>query len=975
MPRSHAPSFSRSRGLWGSLLFAVAYLLVESCLQVAPLRQELSLVAPSSQVFQWTIQVDAADQEPATEVQVRVFDERWEPSARQPRYELRATLRGDWGAPLVAEMKSGPVQLLISSPGFATQVLPVRVSSDRQLRVVLQPAGSLHVAIEVEKQGKLVPLAGATVLVGSRGETPRAGLSDARGEIVFSDIVQGPVPVRIYARGYQPYEAVAESDLLVQLRPASILAVLVSANGQPQADARVTIAGPKLWPARTVSTASDGRVEISGLRPGRYSLFAEKGNQVSETFKGATVTAQSGTEEVELSLAPGSFVALSVLDAETDEPLAGARVTHSPMNVGQFSTHYVTDARGHAMIGPLLRREGWLQARAREHVGASLSLDSAEAMKSAPGPLILRLQRAGTVQGRVVDEQGHPIEGASVEVVGFGEQGAPVSISPMSNSVSDIHFDWQKDLRAHNVLIPAGELGVMLGPVPPIALAAVDRPQLRGDRLASDDAGYFRIENVPPGELVVLAQHPDFLDGKSDKLSLSAGASKSTRVVLRGGTPLSGRVLDHWGFPLDGATIRVTGQGFERRVLSSSDGSFELSAAPMRVTVRVSSRDDPLRVLAAHEVEESEREDEVAINLAEPRADVRLTIVDERGEPVALAQLRLSSENASEPLNLTRFTDGSGVVQIPAAEGVKVRAHLRAPGFVQESRELTLVPEAKIALRRAVSAEGRVLAVRGRLPASKAMVEMVSHDGFSVRTRVDEEGGYILRGLPPGRGLLRAVHPEYGKASLSVNVKHGLGDRHFELPDLTLRPALTVSGRVESPSGAAIRRAGIASERLSAYGRASRGAGLLAESDEQGRFVVEVEEVDQFYLYAAAPGRSFGFSDALSPAAGRAMDDVLIVLDHEDAISPHHVASVLVTIERRAGRFLLYAVAAESRAHADGLRAEDELLEIDGQTPETVEHARELLSGSMSSEVRLTVKRGKKTLSVATLREAFQTPG
>ena len=84
---------------------------------------------------------------------------------------------------------------------------------------------------------------------------------------------------------------------------------------------------------------------------------------------------------------------------------------------------------------------------------------------------VISLERSGTVEGRVVDEEGFPIAGATIEVAGTDIFKMPVSVNYRSDEIADAHFDWSADVA--NILIPAGELGVMLGPVPPIPLADV----------------------------------------------------------------------------------------------------------------------------------------------------------------------------------------------------------------------------------------------------------------------------------------------------------------------------------------------------------------------------------------------------------------------------------------------------------------------------------------------------------------------
>ena len=72
----------------------------------------------------------------------------------------------------------------------------------------------------------------------------------------------------------------------------------------------------------------------------------------------------------------------------------------------------------------------------------------------------------GTLAGRVIDANGDPIDGASIEVVGTDLDGMPVSETPRLLMYKQTNFRWA--LAGPAPLIPAGELGVMPGPIPPI---------------------------------------------------------------------------------------------------------------------------------------------------------------------------------------------------------------------------------------------------------------------------------------------------------------------------------------------------------------------------------------------------------------------------------------------------------------------------------------------------------------------------
>jgi protocatechuate 3,4-dioxygenase beta subunit len=566
----------------------------------------------------------------------------------------------------------------------------------------------------------------------------------------------------------------------------------------------------------------------------------------------------------------------------------------------------------------------------------------------------------------VVDAEGFPVAGATVEIAGTDVFNMPVSITHLSEEISDAHFDWARE--SENVLIPAGELGVMLGPVPPIPLG--DVVPMEGRRLTTDERGYFVVDNVPPGQAVVLARHPDHMDGKSDVLALAPDARVKTTVVLGKGEPLRGRVLDHRGFPVQNARIQISAPGFDRRVTAESDGTFSLAAAPKDVTLRISRIEQPLRVVFAREVDKKERAEEIQIELPKPREEAVISVIDSDKEPIELAQVSVVSLDRQVPFKKTLFTDDEGRATFEETAGLRVRLTVSAPSYVEKSVEATLRASSSVTLTQSLVATGRVLGVRGRLPASGAAV--VFRSGSVRRTAIaDELGEYRLVGIPPGTGELSASHPEHGKGEKKVDVRKGTDDRPAQLPDLIVAPTLEVTGRVVDERGDPLAGAVIATSRLSPYLPAGGAGAILGTSDERGEFKVDVRREPGTYLYAALLGRAFGFSDGLPDTDLDRIGDVDIVIDREDRIPPHEHGTVLIAIEDRPQGILVYAVAESSEAKKAGLRADDFIVEVEGTGVEDAERARELLSGLPGTDARLIVRRAGRSIELLVARETF----
>jgi len=859
------------------------------------------------------------------------------------------------------DLPKGRYWILARAPGHARGAELTTLRETQTIEMKLAPALPRTVEVVRDEGGTLMPLAGATVLFESPElALPLGGETDDRGRATFPHAPSGELSVLVYAPGFEPYEAVVSGDLLVRLRPVKLLRVRVRSQGKPVAGATVSIAGLSLWPARAVQTGPKGSVDITGLRAGRYTLSAHHENLVTPDVA-VELLGEAGVQTVDLELEPGVFVEAMVLDAEGN-PIAEARVTHGQAGVSARQLHALTDAAGMFSIGPLQRRGGQLQ------VGKAGYVTRLEPV-TADEPTEIELLRAGRVEGRVVDAGGRPVPGATVEVVGTDHFGMPISVSTRSTAIPGAHFDWA--LESQGVLLPAGELGVLLGPVPAIPLAAA--APLGGEMLTTDESVRFGVSEVPPGKVLVLGRHPDHMDGRSQVVTLEPGGVAQVEVRLGSGRPLRGRVLDHRGFPATDARVTAAGIGFDRQFGVEPDGTFFLAAAPEQVRLRIGRAQNPLSVLLDHTVAKEERDQEVRIELPPPREASRVLCVTERGDPVPLAQVSVLSIERSAPLRLTRFTSQTGQLELDGVRGLRVRVEVSAPSFVSRSFELKLSEELRVVLQKAIDAAGRVTAVRGRHPAVGAEV---SYSAGEVERRAitGELGEYRLSDIPPGPGRLTVRHPEHGQAQKAVVLTAPSRDGDAQLPDVDLEPAIEVSGRVVDDAGQPLAGAILAFDRIGPYVPLQEDASEVGRADADGRFVVEVPPGSPLYLFAMTPGGSFGFSAAATPNSRGRVEDLEVLLDRVDEVTPDVRGTVLVALERAPGStgLVIYAVPRGSSGQRAGLRAQDRLLAIDGQTVTTVELARQQLSGAPGTDVLLDVVASGARKSVRVLREPFR---
>ena len=321
--------------------------------------------------------------------------------------------------------------------------------------------------VSVQDEGKQ-PIARATVLVRGGPSLPQGTLADARGVAELPGVPAGELEVQVSARGYETVtRRSTEAALTVTLRRlGGVLVTVVDEEGRPAPSAEVDIGGAQLWPPHRVQTDASGTVRIAGLLSGAYDLRANRGEDVSDVALGVEV-ASSKEVAVTLELHRGRRVTVEVVDGSTSSPapLADADVVLAEGGLGPFPLRGRTATDGKVVLGPIARGEATVSVALEGWVGAAaLSVPEEDA------PVVRAvLVRGGTVVGEVVDELGRPVPGASVEIVGTDQEGLPIAETPGTRAVRAGHFEWA--MGGLPVLQPAGELGVMPGPVPPIPRA------------------------------------------------------------------------------------------------------------------------------------------------------------------------------------------------------------------------------------------------------------------------------------------------------------------------------------------------------------------------------------------------------------------------------------------------------------------------------------------------------------------------
>jgi hypothetical protein len=873
--------------------------------------------------------------------------------------------------------------IVAEAPGRArASQMVVVVAGGRRLDLELGMEHVLDIAVS-DEQGS--PIGAAEIEVRGSDPFPVGARTEPNGRVHVGRLGEGPFTVTVRAPGFEELtrRRVAEgAPCLITLgRQGALLVKVVSEEGEPVPGARVLVASPSLWPARVAETTKDGSVRIGGLDPGAYALRSVQGTRVSAIELGITV-GKGEEKAVELRLAPGVTIVARIVDAVEDEGIARARVTLAEGGLSPFPIEGLTDKQGRVFLGPISRGSASLSARADGFVAkGAVRIDD-----PAPAEVKVALLKGGALIGRIVDLRGFAVDGATIRVVGTDLEGMPIDEDPQRASFRDAHFT--SALAGPRPLVPAGELGVMPGPVPGIprgpsaGLALAGAPL--GGMTSTDEPwvsardGTFRATPIPPGRVRALVRHPQYVEAMSDVVMLVSEKDARVDIVLSRGGSLEGKVVDTRGRPVAGAhvTALATRGSLERVTRAGTDGSFAFAALPDALTLLVSRDDDVTQIAARLEVtipEGGKKTIEIALPEARPALAVKVT--NDRGVAVDAAQVSAVSLDPAEALRVTAFTDARGAAELPNAKGLALRVEVKAPG--RAAKIIVTTPETAtltIELAAAESVTGEVWANR-REPIEGAEVTLQTDVGTR-HARTNKEGVYTVTDVPHGPARMRVRAKGRAPVARDIVVEERAGRRPTEIGKLELAEEGIVEGTVVDAKGAPVPGARIAKDAVPTYLPAAGLPAGMAVADPKGRFRLGELSEGSTTLEVYAPDIGRARVTGVRVLAGRTTDGVKILLARGEPVAaePLTTGGVAITLgETAAGleaaEVVIVAVSEGSEAERAGLAPNDLVVDVGGARVKSIADARARLSGPVHDDVVVKVTRGGRAITVRVPRE------
>jgi hypothetical protein len=692
----------------------------------------------------------------------------------------------------------------------------------------------------------------------------------ADGRFVLDGLVAGRFRLHVVGPGLLPadvrYVPVPSDEARIVVARQVAIEGSVTDGGKPVANAPVGLRGDAIGGTIETRTDATGGFRFARLPEGRYQLFAWQAALAARTIRVARLGA-GPFGPVELRLEAASIVVGRVIDRDEGTGLAAA-IELRPSGDDQAPRYARSGDDG------VFRIEGVPNGRwiADAFVPGYLSTGGVE-LEAGHGVPELALTRGGAIEGRVLDGDGHPVAGAVVRSLTAGQN--PTEISAEVDRDKLRRFSGRTAAPVPIAapiqggdpeLMARGELGVLVGPIPPIPppgahvaqTAVVIDPSLAGEppALAVDPArapiwttgadGVYRIRGFARAQVTVLATAAGFAEARGRRVAIEPGQLVTgIDLILTPGTLVAGKVTDQHGTPVTGAQITATPVGADAHDVAGAaiavftDDAGEYKLGPVTGTVELHAtaygHGEAKRTIALAAVRglaPGERREDLVLVVAD--AVVAGILEDATGAAVAGAQLDVVG-GVGDGRRAIAAADGTfSIDRLPAGP---LHLHIAHPAYPSDDVEVIAGADnqARIRLHLALGGgiEGVLLDASSGAAIPSVSLAASGPANALAEASTDQAGRWKLGPVKPGRWRVVVKLPGYlaQTRELDVPVAHTPGgtsvrDIRIELARGALLGGTARDGRGQRIAGAHIVAAAITNP----------GQTCEADTDGQGEF-------------------------------------------------------------------------------------------------------------------------------------------
>ena len=664
------------------------------------------------------------------------------------------------------------------------------------------PVAGADVSAELERGAPdhaLAPAKGSPRSIDAGVASPAAiehAASAPDGHFIVEGLVPGRYRLRVTGPGLLAAEVrfvpvPSDEARIVVARQISITGT-VTDGGKPVANANVGIRGDAIGGGLEVRTDGAGAFSVANLPEGRYQVYAWQAALAARTVRVSRLGA-GPFAPVELRLEAGAIVVGRVIDRGEGTGLVAA-IELRPSGDDQAPRYARSGDDG------VFRIEGVPNGRwiADAYAPGYQSPGGVE-LEAGKGVPELALVRGATLEGRVVDGSGRPIAGATVRAVTSGaspiESSADVDADRLrrfSGRTAAPVLDTGIAMGRDPQLIPRGELGVMVGPIPPLPppggqvarAASVVDPTAAGaglvgepPPLASDPArlstwttgsdGRYRITGVAAGTLSAVAVAVGFAEGRSKSVAVKLGeVAQNVDVMLTVGTFIVGKVSDQHGQPVIGAEVSAQPTvGAPSINFSDADGLYKLGPVSGQVELRASAYGHVevhrTITLAPSKAAADEHREDITLEVAD--ATLVGTVADASGLPIGNAQLELLvGSNGDASRRGVSNQDGTFSLDMLPRGHLRVRVtHHDYPTVELDAVASSTGERARLVVPLGGAAEGVLLDGSRGVPLAGVTLTAKGPGSATAEAATEASGRWRLGPLEKGHWKLQVKLPGY----------------------------------------------------------------------------------------------------------------------------------------------------------------------------------------------------------------------